>query len=137
MRNDTLTIGEKHGTQKADLIPRGKDGIKDSEKSQKQPSSQESSRFGAITEARQKEPRLVLIEWEDSVECSATWEDLTQQSPAPLICKSVGWLIHQTKECYVVVPHITTPHEEIKCQGCGEMTIPTRSVLGVRNLSLG
>jgi hypothetical protein len=85
--------------------------------------------------ARQEEPRLVLIEWEDSFGCSASWENIDGPAPSPLRCRSVGWLIHDTDSCKVVVPHVTEPHDSAVRQGCGDMTIPARAILRVVDLS--
>ena len=46
--------------------------------------------------------RLVLIEWLDSYGCSSQWQDLQGASPAPLTCKSVGWLVHDADDCKVL-----------------------------------
>lgn len=68
---------------------------------------------------------LVYIEWEDSYGCSSDWEDLENCSPAPMVCRSVGWLIHDDQKVKVVVPHLTqTDHPNSSLQGCGDMTIP-------------
>jgi len=79
--------------------------------------------------------RLVFIEWLDSFGCSSQWEDIAVPAPAPLFCRSVGWLLHDTDQCKVVVPHLTFPTQEhMKQQGCGDMTIPTRAILRIVDL---
>ena len=79
--------------------------------------------------------KLVLIEWIDSYGCSSVWSDLSNCNPAPMICKSVGWLIHDDKKCKVVVPHLSqSDHPNTNQQGCGDMTIPTSAVLRVVEL---
>lgn len=80
-----------------------------------------------------EEYRLVLIEWEDSHGVSSNWEYLSQCKPYVLVCKSVGWLIHDGKECKVIVPHLTDS-EQARRQGCGDMTIPTAAVLKIVEL---
>jgi hypothetical protein len=73
--------------------------------------------------------RLVLIEWLDSMGCSSSWQDLEDSRATPLVCRSVGWLLHDTDTCKVVVPHITnTSDPNVTPQGCGDMTIPTCAV---------
>jgi hypothetical protein len=73
--------------------------------------------------------RLVYIEWEDSYGCSSNWEDLENCLPAPMMCRSVGWLIHDDKKCKVVVPHLNqADHPNSNLQGCGDMTIPTSAI---------
>lgn len=82
--------------------------------------------------------RLVYIEWADSYGCSSEWTDIESCSPVPMVCRSVGWLIHDGKECKVVVPHMNEPDHPnaFKRQGCGDMTIPTAAVLKVVDLSI-
>lgn len=79
--------------------------------------------------------RLVLIEWQDSLGCSTDWQPLAHCDPEPLICRSVGWLLHNGKDCKVVVPHISTnENPNIEKQGCGDMSIPAKSVLSIIDL---
>jgi hypothetical protein len=79
--------------------------------------------------------KLVLIEWEDSFGCSSRWQALeAAQSAKPLLCQSVGWLVHDGKECKVLVPHLTTEHQNAGRQGCGDMTIPVRSIVKIKTL---
>lgn len=75
--------------------------------------------------------RLVLVEWIDSYGCSASWEPLDGgNSPKALLCRSVGWLFRNGKECKVIVPHISSPDNQgIPQQGCGDMAIPTKSIV--------
>ena len=81
--------------------------------------------------------RLVLIEWQDSLGCSTDWQPLAACDPVPLICKSVGWLLHDGSDCKVVVPHISANENPgIEKQGCGDMSIPSRSVLKMTFLSV-
>jgi hypothetical protein len=79
--------------------------------------------------------RLVLIEWVDSFGCSSSWTSLEGSRAAPLMCRSVGWLLHDTETCKVVVPHITNTDEGITRQGCGDMTIPTCAITRMIDLS--
>ena len=79
--------------------------------------------------------RLVLIEWLDSIRCSSDWQNLEDSRAAALVCRSVGWLLHDTEACKVVVPHITnTTDAGVTPQGCGDMTIPTCAVLRITDL---
>ncbi|MEY2488304.1 MAG: hypothetical protein QOC70_246 [Verrucomicrobiota bacterium] len=71
-----------------------------------------------------------LIEWLDSYGCSSNWEPVENCSPEPLVCQSLGWIIHKDKKSVVVVPHIAGGnHGTAKKQGCGDMTIPTAAIL--------
>ncbi len=77
--------------------------------------------------------RLVLVEWEDSHGVSANWEYVSNCDPYVLVCKSVGWLIHEDDKCKVVVPHLTAS-DKAREQGCGDMTIPAACVLRIVEL---
>ena len=78
---------------------------------------------------RREDPPLVLIEWEDSADCTPSWTELVVDRPTPLRCMSAGWLIHKDEHCAVIVSHVIL--EEDERQGCGEMTIPARSILRI------
>ena len=81
--------------------------------------------------------RLVYIEWVDSYGCSSEWADIEDCTPVPMICRSVGWLIHDDKNCKVVVPHLNQhDHPNIGLQGCGDMTIPAAAVLKMTDLKI-
>jgi hypothetical protein len=80
--------------------------------------------------------QLVLIEWLDSYGCSSQWQPLQENRPKPLLCQSVGWLLHDGNDCKVVVPHISdADNEHVHAQGCGDMTIPTSAILNITELS--
>ena len=78
--------------------------------------------------------RLVLIEWVDSFGCSSDWQEIGNLSPTAQSCRSVGWLAHDGDDCKVIVPHLSEPHESVKPQGCGDMTIPTCAIQRVVDL---
>jgi hypothetical protein len=80
--------------------------------------------------------RLVLIEWLDSFGCSSNWTEIDKsEPPKPLVCRSVGWLLHDGKDCKVVIPHISdVEHKNAAHQGCGDMTIPTKSIVRISSL---
>ena len=70
-----------------------------------------------------------LVEWVDSYGCSSTWESVENCRAKPLLCRSVGWIVHRDKNCVVIVPHMTNDDETATKQGCGDMTIPTAAIL--------
>lgn len=78
--------------------------------------------------------RLVLVEWLDSYGCSPTWQSLENVNPSRLSCKSVGWLLHEDKDCTVIVPHISGEVGETPRQGCGDMTIPSIAIISIHDL---
>lgn len=81
--------------------------------------------------------KLVFIEWLDSFGCSSQWQEITECAPKPLHCRSVGWLIYDGSDCKVIVPHLSDPdHESAKFQGCGDMTIPTKAIVAMRELEI-
>ena len=75
--------------------------------------------------------KLVLVEWLDS-HSGRGWQDFEQLERAakPLYCRSVGWVIRENKDCTVLVPHIAgEKNGEAVLQGCGDLTIPTASIV--------
>ena len=52
--------------------------------------------------------KLVLIEWVDS-HSGRGWQSLDElkDKAEPLYCRSVGWLVKETRDCKVIVPHIS------------------------------
>jgi hypothetical protein len=79
--------------------------------------------------------RLVFVEWLDSYGCSSEWQQLDGCAPKPMVCKSVDWLLHDDETIKVLVPHVSTPLQGVSAQGCGDMTIPLRSVVLIVDLA--
>ena len=82
--------------------------------------------------------RLVYVEWLDSYGCSANWQHLgAGKAAAPMVCRSVGWLLHDTNKCKVVVPHVSdAERDDLAPQGCGDMTIPTAAIVRLVTLKV-
>lgn len=79
--------------------------------------------------------RLVLINWLDSYGCSSDWQPVEGVKAQALRCKSVGWLLQDSEDCKVIIPHLSEAnHDHAAQQGCGDMTIPTRSILNITDL---
>lgn len=108
---------------------------KDPQRNRNQGAGEKRSGLRARSETRQEEPRLVLVEWEDSYGCSASWVSVEGNPPSTLLCRSVGWLIHDRDDCKVIVPHLTIPNTAVQQQGCGDMTIPAKAIIRVTPLS--
>jgi hypothetical protein len=75
--------------------------------------------------------KLVLIEWVDS-HSGRGWQDLEtiEEKAIPLYCRSVGWMIKETEHCKVIVPHISGEENgDVMLQGCGDLVIPTQSIV--------
>ena len=48
----------------------------------------------------------------------------------PLYCRSVGWLLSDTKTCKVIVPHFGGERDgDEMMQGCGDLVIPTKAIV--------
>lgn len=85
--------------------------------------------------------KLEYIEWSDSVGCGADWttlEDLKEMQES--VCRSVGWVVADTANHIVIVPHIHDGQSYGEAlyspkQGCGEMTIPKKSIQRREKLS--
>jgi hypothetical protein len=79
--------------------------------------------------------RLVLIEWEDS-HVDGAWRQIEGGiSDRALVCRSVGWLLLDGENAKVVAPHLNEPETGVELQACGTMTIPTRAVLRITDLT--
>lgn len=74
---------------------------------------------------------LVFIEWVDS-HYRAGWT-ADEAEDAPLVCRSVGWLVKDGEDAKVLSAHIST---EESPQRCGDMTIPSRAILQIRKIIL-
>lgn len=73
---------------------------------------------------------LVLLEWEDSARPSPAWQLLEDvKAPSVVICRSVGWLIGDTKRTKVLAPNMGVVDGEEDVMVSGAITIPTRAVL--------
>lgn len=94
------------------------------------------SEKASVTQAGRSFGPLVLIEWVDSYGCSPRWENIDGEfRPQPMVCQSVGWMIHSDKKAKIIVPHISRqPDFDVPPQGCGDMTIPTRCIIRITSL---
>jgi hypothetical protein len=72
-------------------------------------SSQPEAVVGPWQRAQAQAMKLVLIEWVDSMGCASQWTPIGGVTPQPSLCKSVGWLIHDSPDCKVLVPHLSEP----------------------------
>ena len=76
--------------------------------------------------------KLVLVEWVDS-HASRGWvtPETLERAAEPLYCRSVGWLLHNRRDCKVVVPHIAGEKNGGMSQVSGDLTIPSKSILKI------
>lgn len=85
----------------------------------------------ATITASAKRNSLVLVEWLDS-HAGRGWQDFDRlnQPTAPLYCRSVGWLVSESKDCKTIVPHIAGEKDgDRMMQGCGDLVIPTKAIV--------
>lgn len=65
------------------------------------------------------------------------WGETEGVKPTVVLCRSVGWLVHDAKDCKLIVPHLSdSDHANVKEQGCGDMTIPASAVRKVVRLKV-
>jgi hypothetical protein len=77
--------------------------------------------------------KLVLIEWVDS-HSGRGWQDRSriEECAQLLRCKSVGWIVSETKEVIVIVPHVSGG--DTMLQGLGDLVIPKCAITKRRYL---
>ena len=83
--------------------------------------------------------KLVLIEWVDA-HAGRGWIDIgrIKKADTPLYCRSVGWLVAESKDCKVIVPHISAGENRgTLLQGCGDLTIPKKAIVSTTVLRRG
>jgi hypothetical protein len=80
---------------------------------------------------------LLLVEWQDSYGCRSDWTELDNINTKEHSCFSVGWNVSKSKDFVVLVPHYSGDNPDIGAieSGCGDMTIPMRSVIKMTHLS--
>jgi hypothetical protein len=84
----------------------------------------------------QEKYRLVFVEWEDSFVGTSGWRETDGAQPNVAVVYSVGWLVHNGKDCKLIVPHLSEPdHANAKQQGCGDITIPASAIRRIVDLT--
>ncbi len=65
--------------------------------------------------------KLVLIDWVDNSNLDSSWHDFEDIKAVgiPQKCRSVGWLLSDTKDCKTLIGSINEEHEV----GFGDITI--------------
>lgn len=80
-------------------------------------------------------PRLVMIDWVDSAQPLGAWRFLDSLPPIDaVICKSVGWLVGQTKLVKMLAPNVALDDKGGYEQGSGFIRIPVRCIVRIKNL---
>lgn len=78
-------------------------------------------------ETKDKEYKLVLIEWLDSIGAGTNWQflvDRSKENAKPITIKSVGYIIERNEDAVVIAPHLGPSRDGDGGQICGDMTIP-------------
>ena len=73
--------------------------------------------------------QLVLVEWIDAV-YHDLWEPLDDSDPTDMVVSSVGWLVKETPEYKMIVPHKQCS------QVRGGITIPAKAVVKMDKLAI-
>lgn len=77
----------------------------------------------------------VYIEWFDSLGCSLNWETIEENLELnPIICKTLGFLIKESEEYILVIPHLV--ELEHQKQGCGDMIIYKKQIKKIQEITL-
>ena len=54
-----------------------------------------------------------------------------------MVCRSVGWLVYDGKDCKLIVPHLSEPDQlNAKQQGCGDMAVRILELVKLLNFDL-
>jgi hypothetical protein len=85
-----------------------------------------------------KKHKLYLIKWEDSYSSDNKWKSISGMTkPKRMVCVSVGWLIKETKNTILIVPHITDiKNKNSSGTGLGEIVIPNSAIRERRELKI-
>ena len=77
-----------------------------------------------------KENKLAIIEWVDSYSVYEGWDFIKELSDPKIVkCLSVGWILKETEDCILLMPHISdTNDKETLGAGRGGLTIPKISI---------
>ena len=82
-----------------------------------------------------KKFQLVLVKWEDSRQPKPEWQFVDDiQSPSPVSCASVGWVVHQDKSVLSLAPNIgdvDLDEEDSYTQVSGVIEIPISCVKSI------
>lgn len=84
--------------------------------------------------------KLVYVEWEDSLGCSAGWSFINETGAdsdvRPLIARSVGFLGAESDSSVMLLPHIIEETEDRTMQGMGAVTIPRSAIRRIVTLKI-
>ncbi len=80
------------------------------------------------------EHKVVFIRWVDSRQPTSSWQHISDiDEPSPVICVTVGWLLHDNKDCKTLCATMgDLAHEHP--QGCGVIEIPTKCIIEISDI---
>lgn len=78
--------------------------------------------------------RLVIVDWVDSAAGSGWREIASFGEDETVRCRSVGWIVRDTKMALQLVSHIGLDDAESCEQASGDMCIPKAAITRVRTL---
>lgn len=82
-----------------------------------------------------EQPKLVLVEWEDSAQPVSGWCFLHDAPPLEVVqCQSVGWLVGESDTALMLAPNLGDIETDSP-QGSGFIRIPAKAVIRVGKLS--
>jgi hypothetical protein len=77
--------------------------------------------------------KLVIIEWMDSHGALEGWQHIDiNETPSPIKCKSVGWLVYDGDDCKKIIPHIAGDDDNL--QGRGDLVIPAQAIVNTKEV---
>ena len=76
----------------------------------------------------------MLVEWEDSARPISAWQWVEDyELPKTIRCRSVGYLIAETKDAIALAPNLGDT-DQPKAQACGIIRIPQRAIIKSKRL---
>lgn len=82
-----------------------------------------------------REARVLLVEWEDSVSANG-WQTFDSNSKDSMKIVSVGFAVEVNSSFIVLVPHAHLGADGMPCGMQGNLQIPRRAILSVKELTL-
>ena len=77
---------------------------------------------------------LVVVEWEDSAQPTSAWEWADELlSSEPIMCQTVGHLIHDNETCVTIALSLGDKDSD-RPQVNGAMRIPRRAIIDITSL---
>lgn len=82
-----------------------------------------------------KKMKLVLIEWEDSIQPISSWIHLSDFKETSVIkCRSVGWLIYDGRGAKAIAPNLGDFDNQDNIQASGVLRIPARTITKIKEI---